>query len=123
MGFRQEVWRRDHGVCSDCGLDCDRLERVYRRLSDRLRGRRYGYFSKWLREIDTWAANNGYPSPGSRSLWEADHVLPRHLGGTNDVKNGRTLCVVCHHFPTTRLARFRAHSRKLRIPLAAESFS
>jgi 5-methylcytosine-specific restriction endonuclease McrA len=41
-----------------------------------------------------------------RSLWEADHIQPRVLGGGEDLENYRTLCVPCHKAATKRLARF-----------------
>lgn len=42
-----------------------------------------------------------------RSLWEADHVIPLVLGGTNELSNFRTVCKSCHKAATARLSRFR----------------
>jgi 5-methylcytosine-specific restriction endonuclease McrA len=54
--------------------------------------------------------------------WEADHVIPLALGGEDTLENHRTLCEGCHKAATKRLARFRKHNRRLRIPHPPEDF-
>lgn len=39
------------------------------------------------------------------TLWEADHIVPLSEGGTNDLANGRTLCLTHHRETTIRLLR------------------
>ena len=30
------------------------------------------------------------------SVWNADHIVPLHLGGSNDITNMQMLCALCH---------------------------
>lgn len=36
-------------------------------------------------------------------LFEIDHVIPLHLGGSNNISNLQTLCLECHLFKTSKL--------------------
>jgi 5-methylcytosine-specific restriction endonuclease McrA len=59
----------------------------------------------------------------SRSLWEADHIVPVCEGGGEcGLDNYQTLCVPCHREETRKLARKRADERKgqLRLPIGDE---
>lgn len=94
--LRNQVFERDRGVCSQCGIDC---EAEIRRLK-RLRG--VGRIKGWK----DWGLR-----PGQRkSLWDADHILPvAEGGGECDLSNMRTLCLRCHREATAQLrARLNA---------------
>ena len=54
----------------------------------------------------------GFPPDCSRDWWEADHILPRIMGGDNSLENLRTLCVPCHKHETRALASKRAAERQ-----------
>lgn len=47
-----------------------------------------------------------------QDLWQADHILERKRGGTNDLANLQTLCVPCHKDKTARFSRERAQERR-----------
>jgi hypothetical protein len=139
---RSAVFHRDKGICADCGLDTEKLrkdletemvacqrpwgieskeafeERAVRlgRLRARTTDLEARGFSKCFR--DEWHSIRLLAS-----LWEADHITPRVLGGEHALENMRTLCCPCHKAATKRLAKFRAHNRRLRIPKPKEAFS
>ena len=132
---RLRVMTRDNGICSACGRDCERTQRVVRRLADRfgrtasaeeierLRARvaaPLGYDPKWssvrlLRYVELlmrlgWSAKQAHDM--SKSLWQADHTVPLIEGGEATMANLRTLCVPCHTKETSELAARRAAERK-----------
>jgi len=134
------VYERDRGVCALCGLDTDQIQRIIERIVQRrYRGRwREHYWTqteeqsqqrfardKRLKERNErilrrlyekypWAFHRyGTPlslNPLTRSLWEADHIVPvSEGGGACGLDNYRTLCLPCHKAETkllkTRLAK------------------
>lgn len=52
----------------------------------------------------------GYPMKLTWATFEADHILPLHLGGTNSISNFRALHVDCH-------ARVTAEQRSIRAAM------
>lgn len=110
---RALVFQRDRGVCAGCGLDTQALER-----------RAPTGWRRWHRSTDAMTPAEwrdelkrlGYPVNWSRSLWDADHIVPVVEGGGEcDLDNYRTLCVPCHRKVTAelraRLARRRREGR------------
>ena len=93
--LREQVFARDRGICSLCGIDCEAEIRRLRRTSG---SRRIEAWAKW-----------GLTPKQSRSLWDADHKLPvAEGGGECDLDNMRTLCLICHRRVTSELrARLR----------------
>ena len=90
--LREEVFKRDRGVCAECGLDTEKLRRRFRRLSRRERRKE--------------AARLGV-NP-TRALWHADHIVPVVEGGGEcDLDNMRTLCISCHKQATKSLMERR----------------
>ena len=83
---RAAVYRRDKGVCQQCGLDTEKLKRVMRWTN--FCGH-YAYFKHVL---------------GLSANWEMDHIIPVSRGGglkvgmrmAEAMANLRTLCVPCH---------------------------
>lgn len=69
----------------------------------------------YLQTIATLRAVGFYDWP--RSLWEADHIVPRVEGGSNKLDNLRTLCVPCHKAETSKL---RTRLRRQRLLFVAE---
>lgn len=70
---------------------------------------------------------------GRTTLWEADHKLPRHRGGGDDLKNLQTLCLVCHAKKTRRIdvpaaaadrrkrKKFERHKQRMRDKFELET--
>lgn len=85
--IRWRVHERDHGVCAECD----------RRCGVRLQGPMP--FAKRFSVL--------------RIKWEADHIIPVHLGGGGcGLENFQTLCEDCHKKKTARGAARRAASRR-----------
>ena len=98
--LREQVFERDRGICSRCGLDTEKMRRRLRRLPRRER----------LKE----AASLGVDA--TRSLWNADHFVPVVEGGGEcDLANMRTMCIPCHKQATRNLMerrrRLDSHAR------------
>jgi 5-methylcytosine-specific restriction endonuclease McrA len=84
--LREQVFRRDRGVCAGCGLDTEELRKDKRKLD---------YDARRRFERD-WGER--------RHLWDADHILPVSEGGGQcDLANMRTLCLKCHRAATAEL--------------------
>lgn len=102
--IRRLVLLRDGGACALCGRACEAIRRkIYDRLCRNdigaLRLRRL--LQRFRLPLATWF--------DVRSLWEADHIQPVVEGGSHDLTNIRTLCVLCHKQETAKLhARLRA---------------
>ena len=89
--LREQVLRRDRGVCALCGLDTIEFYRRFQLIPARKRGA--------LRSQLDWHA-------GRRSFWDADHILPvAEGGGECDLSNIRTLCLWCHQEHTAQLQK------------------
>lgn len=115
---RKRVEERDHGICSACGLDTEKLKRVLRRLRKRSRvfnpekckyEVRSGCSARLAAAIERaypWANRPGH-------LWEMDHIVPVVEGGGGcGLDNLRTLCLGDHRKATAALAARRAAARR-----------
>lgn len=93
------VFERDRGVCAGCGIDCPGVEARFHRQP----GEDFDVWRERLRAefVPVWGKWGG-------SVWEADHVVPLHRGGTGGLSNLQTLCVLCHREKSAREARERA---------------
>jgi 5-methylcytosine-specific restriction enzyme A len=120
---RRQVFNRDKGVCTTCGIDAHELGERVRALLLRLRGigwrsrdvdriKRTGarlerivqrYHGRWTFSLSFWQ-----PS----SFWEMDHRIPLAEGGSSALDNLRTLCRACHRAETKALAGRLAARRK-----------
>lgn len=110
----QLVYKRDRGVCADCGVDLGGLQRLYDRLGRQLSGRfrnqnrhkphkRNRAMSR--REAIRCDLKRRGIDP-RKSWWEADHILPVvEGGGCCGLENYRTLCQPCHRAATAVLRR------------------
>jgi 5-methylcytosine-specific restriction enzyme A len=88
---REQVWKRDGGVCRMCGFDVRGAQRRWRRERppkiDRAARKR-------------WRAE--------RPRWEADHILPvADGGGECGLENYRLLCRACHVAVTAQWRRLK----------------
>ena len=136
-GFlRTEVYRRDHGICAACGQDVVAFAQSFRARACLLpcgdHGDDFHLFrcvrSEWRgadfrsitrrRGLNRSAICTCLPCTMRRqaadlSSWHADHIVPLHKGGANDIANLRTLCCACHKRVTAEQARARARLRSL----------
>jgi 5-methylcytosine-specific restriction enzyme A len=88
--LREQVFARDRGVCSLCGLDTEALRNNKRKLD-------YNARRQFEKE---WGIR--------RHLWDADHIRPVSDGGGEcDLSNMRTLCLRCHRAATAELRKCR----------------
>lgn len=113
------AYRRDKGICANCGLDCDKLERVLKYLWWRAKQTAYkpipaaeGYWTHSPRkqQWQVWYMRAKYKYEwatsykGPTHTWEADHEIPVIEGGGEiGMGNIRTLCVPCHRIQTKHL--------------------
>lgn len=79
--WAKQVYRRDQGVCRDCGLRVGDLVLAIGEL-----GRGANQY-EFLQQNGLW---------GRRRLWEAHHVVAVKDGGESTLENGITLCRRCH---------------------------
>src|SRR5579884_748569 len=98
--LREQVYKRDRGVCALCAEDTMARSRSLRRLPWRARKRR-------CQEL-------GIPYSRLRSPWDADHILPVVEGGGQcSLENLRTLCIPCHRSVTAELRARLAAARSM----------
>ncbi|KAL0842749.1 hypothetical protein Bca101_015994 [Brassica carinata] len=94
--IRQELFQIEHGVCTNCNLDCHQLVRYIKPLP--LEKRRE-YINKVAPVL--FARKNLLETlvndPIEGNAWHADHIIPVYRGGGEcRLENMRTLCVACH---------------------------
>jgi 5-methylcytosine-specific restriction endonuclease McrA len=96
--LREQVLKRDKGVCTLCGIN---TLAAYWELK-RSRGRkRFNLMTRW-----------GLKAMSRKTLWDADHIVPVCEGGGEcDLANIRTLCLVCHRLQTSDLRERRKGQR------------
>lgn len=131
---RNRVFRRDRGVCAVCGIDTESLDEALNHLWGRRR--RHPYRHRVWEEPSGYEDRDLWPGPTevfetlkramsrlgwtevlTRTLWEADHIVPVVEGGGGCGLDGlRTLCVPCHRAETAELARRRAKARRAAGP-------
>ena len=94
--LREQVLKRDHGICAGCRTDTLAAARTVR-------------YARGIRRallLEHW----GLKRRSRRTLWDADHIIPVVEGGGEcDLDNIRTLCLRCHREATAQL-RLRKQS-------------
>lgn len=103
----RHVWKRDKGVCAECGIDTQAIQkRLYRMRERAVKSKRCYSFQRWRRVKAKYTG-------GADHYWEADHIIPVvEGGGCSGPENYRTLCVACHKAATKALAARRAAQRR-----------
>lgn len=85
---RRRIWKRDGGVCAECGRLCAGLGELtiedYERAIYRVKGLQR------------------QPRDGTRHGWHADHRIPLEDGGRHTDDNVQTLCIPCHRTKTAQ---------------------
>lgn len=104
-----KVRKRDGYRCAMCGFDGALLARLQRwALEQHLRlgiGMVGGWDKAMKREIFGTRREGVYST-------EVDHIIPRHLGGTNAIDNLRVLCVECHLAVTNQQVKAIAAAKR-----------
>ncbi|XP_024977152.1 DNA annealing helicase and endonuclease ZRANB3 [Cynara cardunculus var. scolymus] len=94
--LRKGLAQIEHGICTNCHLDCRKLVKNIKPLS--LEKRREFV----MREAPKMAARRSLlekliSDPSEGNAWHADHIVPVYRGGGEcRLENMRTLCVACH---------------------------
>jgi 5-methylcytosine-specific restriction endonuclease McrA len=118
----QKVFKRDAGVCAECGHDTEQLRRIlghaFRREDVHTVSWTRRYISISFVREETERRMGFKPA---QSYWECDHILERVRDGTNAMENLQTLCVPCHKRKTARLAADRAIERRESKRIAKEA--
>lgn len=130
------VFKRDRGICQECGFDThgwDEIRRTWKDAMDRVLSALN--VEKWNEifrrpnedrdEIERawspriWAVRDRWDALGLVPHgWEMDHVVPVVEGGGEcGLDNLRTLCIPCHRRNTAELARRRAETRRRQMRL------
>jgi hypothetical protein len=109
---RDEICNRDFGICAICGIDTTALSRaLFKAICSpgcgltvhEARSLEAAMYEKLVK------AHRPDEVPFDGTMWEADHILPRAEGGSDDPSNLRTLCVECHRMVTLQLRHRLKH--------------
>lgn len=88
--LREQVLKRDQGICSACGVD---TIAAARKLRFSRGAARTSLLAQW-----------GLRRRSRKSLWDADHIVAvAEGGGECDLDNIQTLCLRCHRDATAKL--------------------
>jgi len=110
--LRAAVYKRDRGICIDCGLDCGdldaRLARLAKKNHEHLRAatielERLGFIG-----VGKWQGTRPF-----MSTWACDHDVAIEEGGKDELYNCVTRCVACHAVKTGEHASRRARLKRL----------
>ena len=113
---RDQVFKRDKGICCGCDLDTEALKREYLEQREALvreatqdLDERYERLGVKLK-LQKFRPRN----LATEHLWEMDHIIPVvEGGGACGLDNLRTLCLSCHKEESAKLAKRLAEKRRL----------
>lgn len=107
---RHHVKIRDKGICSNCGINCEEVRALMVRCWRLHKGeRQYDFLWSKSDRKNFFSQWGPWGNDSSRSLWEADHIVPViEGGGCCGLDNYRTLCLACHKRETAHLAKRRS---------------
>lgn len=116
------VYKRDKGICSECGIDTNEISGlkhlVFRRAHEYWDSARRKYdripaMTKWLPATQQEARRQWGPWGRTGTLWEAHHIVAvTEGGGCCGLDNMATLCIACHARETAELSRRTAEARR-----------
>jgi 5-methylcytosine-specific restriction endonuclease McrA len=116
---RRLLFKKEQGICQQCQLDTEALKKQAHQvameqrrvpLSERHWWRHAYSFTKVVLEV---TIHGQQEIPLSRTLWEADHIVPVvEGGGACGLENYRTLCYWCHKLVTKAMHARRALERR-----------
>jgi 5-methylcytosine-specific restriction enzyme A len=120
---REQLFKRDRGICAECGVDAARMDFALSDLKEDLLHpllmsihpmivetlRAEGWRNVKLRGKGSYADAIEFTS-----CWEAHHhQAVAEGGGECGLENYRTLCFICHKNLSAKQARERAEQRRL----------
>jgi 5-methylcytosine-specific restriction endonuclease McrA len=101
--LRDALFKRDQGVCAQCGADTESMK-IALRLARRESPERYHAVRETFRLTEAEAL---------KSLWHADHIVEvADGGGACGLENLQILCWKCHKAKTADQRRARAALRR-----------
>lgn len=116
--IRMRVFERDTGICAECEINCNQLER-----------RVYGYSSMVKKIYRTEIPMRDYAERKAMAiqlrefgfdarvtittLWDADHIVALDEGGSFLLDNLQTLCHPCHKKKTAEQVGRKGKLRRL----------
>ncbi|KAK8306221.1 hypothetical protein V6Z12_D03G113400 [Gossypium hirsutum] len=121
--IREELFQLEHGICTNCQLDCHQLVKHLKPLTLE---RRREYIARVAPKIASQKSlvDKLVSDPSEGNAWHADHIVPVYRGGGEcRLENMRTLCVACHAVVTAaqcierRSIRAKA-KKKLKVIMA-----
>ncbi|TYH80260.1 hypothetical protein ES332_D03G120800v1 [Gossypium tomentosum] len=114
--IREELFQLEHGICTNCQLDCHQLVKHLKPLTLE---RRREYIARVAPKIASQKSlvDKLVSDPSEGNAWHADHIVPVYRGGGEcRLENMRTLCVACHAVVTaaqcTERRSIRAKAKK-----------
>ena len=116
--IRRQSWKRDLGVCKQCGVDCGWLDRIRHLAVLGKPGMAREVHKRWRAIWQVRIVQYDIPKklqlPGM-TLWFADHNNPVFRGGGQcGLDNIQTLCWKCHAEKTRDESRQRARMPRKR---------
>ncbi|KAE8731957.1 hypothetical protein F3Y22_tig00002338pilonHSYRG00223 [Hibiscus syriacus] len=109
--LREELFQLEHGICTNCQLDCHKLVKNLKPLSLE---RRQEYVNRVAPKIASQKilVEKLVSDPSEGNAWHADHIVPVYRGGGEcRLENMRTLCVACHAVVTAEQCAERRSMR------------
>jgi len=90
--LRRAVYKRDLGICADCGVDTKTLARQLLSFAKESLERK-----ELLTTYDISEKRVIRKRRNGGGLWDADHIIPvKDGGGCCGLDNLKTLCISCH---------------------------
>ena len=89
--LRGHVYKRDRGICSECGTDTKDIAKRALCILDIEKRKEFLKENNISTKRKVWKRKNG------GGLWDADHIIAvKDGGGQCGLDNIRTLCIPCH---------------------------
>ncbi|KAA8542511.1 hypothetical protein F0562_023663 [Nyssa sinensis] len=111
--LREGLFQIEHGICTNCQLNCHKLVEHIRPLSD---AKRLEYIMRVAPQVARHEKllKKLVREPTEGNAWHADHIVPVYRGGGEcRLENMRTLCVACHA-DVTATQRAERHSTRVK---------
>lgn len=122
--IKMEVFARDNGLCANCGIDCEKIQRISDHAdsslylycldinpndlgSEFIGGKFVNYHEEFRKQYFKEARKIWKDTPLNfgGSCWQADHILEVVHGGKHEMENLQTLCNLCHKKKTAKMER------------------
>mgnify|MGYP006430695885 FL=1 len=88
--MKQEVYKRDKGICAICNIDTKVIAKNAVKLTPKEK-------EIYLQNFDIPISRKIWKRKFGGGLWDADHIIPvKNGGGCCGLDNLRTLCIPCH---------------------------